>query len=116
MTVMIIEDDEGIAQALSAAMELRDYTPIIVKDPRETLEKCLENKPDIIFLDLLLSGMDGRETAIVLKNSDLTKDIPIIMMSAHPSAPEIAKVVQVNAFLPKPFSLEQVYDLIDQLK
>ena len=114
MIVMIIEDDEGIAQALSAAIELRGDSALIVSDPRETLEYCLHHKPAVIFLDLLLSGMDGTDTALMIKNCEMTREIPIIMMSAHPIAAQKAKEARADAFLPKPFSIAQVFELIDR--
>lgn len=115
MIVMIIDDDEGIADALSAAVELKGHTAIACLNPRRAVDDACKHTPNLIFLDLFLSGVNGGDIATQLKRHPLTKDTPIVMMSAHPSAQESARAAQVDEFLPKPFSLDQFFSLIDRM-
>jgi CheY-like chemotaxis protein len=62
--------------------------------------------PQLILVDVLLSGRDGREIVKHLKSQDETKHIPVIMFSAHPSAEETAKKAGAEDFLAKPFDID----------
>jgi CheY-like chemotaxis protein len=68
--------------------------------------------PDLILLDVLLSGKDGREIVKYLKRKAETKAIPVIMFSAHPSAEETARAAGADDFLAKPFDIEVLLDKI----
>jgi CheY-like chemotaxis protein len=62
--------------------------------------------PDLILLDMLLSGQDGRQIARRLKGQATTRRIPIVMLSAHPDAQREAREAGADAFLAKPFDLD----------
>jgi len=62
--------------------------------------------PDLILLDVLLSGKDGREIVKQLKSQEETKSIPIIMFSAHPSAEKTAREAGADDFVAKPFHID----------
>jgi DNA-binding response OmpR family regulator len=62
--------------------------------------------PDLILIDVLLSGKDGREIVKSLKSQQETKQIPTIMFSAHPSAEETMQQAGADDFLEKPFDID----------
>lgn len=111
---LIIDDDQGVIEALQAALELWEFESVGIKNTQRVLQSITDEKPDIIFLDLLLSGTDGVAVTKTIRSEKKFNAIPIILMSAHPTALEISSQIAVDAFLPKPFDLEQLSALIDQ--
>lgn len=115
-TAIIIDDDEGVIEALQAALELSGYVCIGVKEKvnKKIIDMIEKHHPDVIFLDLLLSGTDGPSVTKDIRKDERLKNIPIILMSAHPRGKQISQEIQVDGFLPKPFSLDILQGLIEQ--
>lgn len=111
--VFIVDDDEAILEALQVALESSGYIVETESDGNKVEERVAESQPDLVLLDLLLSGMDGGELAASLKRNTKTSEIPLILLSAHPNASESARVSGVDDFMPKPFDVE---DLIGKIQ
>src|SRR5690348_4516219 len=105
-SILVVDDDPDILDFLHDLLEMEGYR-VAVSMKGEYLE-TLQNGdlPDLILLDVHLSGRDGREIVRYLKKREETKMIPIIMISAHPSAEETARQAGADAFLEKPFEIE----------
>lgn len=101
--VLIVDDDAGILDAISLILEDAGYTILSISDGNIIFKKLEKFKPDMILLDVLLSGNDGRIICRELKDNPKTKNIPIIMISAHPTAKLTIKEYGANGFLAKPF-------------
>ncbi len=112
--VLIIDDDESILDAVSLVLEEEGYKVSILMKADEAYEKVSSFKPDVILLDVLMSGKDGRDTCRKLKEKSDTKHIPIIMISAHPSAGVDALAYGADAFLAKPFDTQDLLALISK--
>lgn len=112
--VLVVDDDLGILEALRFMLESSGYE--VETQPRgdEVLKSVQSFRPDVILLDLYLSGFDGRDIAKELKRGDSTRSIPIIMISAHPNAGESLKQIAVDDFLPKPFDISQLLSCIER--
>ena len=108
--VLIIDDDPDILDAVELIVTSDGYDAAMITKGNETCEKVRDYKPDLIILDVLLSGNDGRTICRTLKNDDTTKKIPIIMMSAHPSAKVSAIECGADSFIAKPFSIDVLLD------
>ena len=111
--ILIIDDDEGILSAFEAMLEDEEYTvqTSCTIEPLLSLQK--ENMPDLILLDVLLSGADGREICKQLKSQEATKHIPIIMISATTNLETLAKNAGAEDFIAKPFDMN---DLLEKVK
>ncbi len=109
-TIMVVDDDEGILDGFEAMLEGEGYKVITSPDP-DYLKSLNQDYPDLILLDVLLSGVDGREVCKRLKNNKDTKHIPIILMSAAPDVEKSAKECADN-FLKKPFEMDEVLKVI----
>ncbi len=107
--ILVIDDDPGILEALTMILEGAKYeVDTIVKVSKDINRKLKKNLPDLILLDMLLSGSDGREIARRLKADLKTKHIPIIMLSAHPDAEQAALEAGANNFIAKPFDMDDL--------
>jgi CheY-like chemotaxis protein len=111
-SILVVDDDPDILDFLHDFLELEGYK-VAVSLKGEYLETLHnENLPDLILLDVHLSGWDGREIVRHLKKREETKQIPIIMISAHPNAEKTARQAGADAFLEKPFQIEVLLEMI----
>jgi len=86
---------------------------VTTTDKGEYLEKLRNGGlPHIILLDVLLSGKDGRDIVRYLKSQEETRHIPVIMLSAHPSASETARQAGADEFIAKPFDIDELLAII----
>lgn len=113
--VLLIDDDEGIIEAVRAILEYAGYEVVDLSTDNHLIKTVADLKPQIILLDLLLSGKDGRQIAQELKKDAQTKQIPIIMLSAHPTAEAASKEGGADGFLAKPFDMNELLQKIETL-
>lgn len=110
--VLIIDDDEGILDAVKAVLEYENFDVSTNSNGQKIIGVVEKTTPDIILLDLLLSGKDGKEVASEIRSNDSTKKIPIIMLSAHPNVKADAELAGANDFLAKPFDINELLSKI----
>ncbi len=112
--LLVVDDEEDILEFLKVILEDEGY--IVVTTDKDDYLESLQNGtlPDLILLDLLLSGKDGRDIVKYLKMQEKTKHIPVIMFSAHPSAREITRQAGADDFVAKPFEIDLLLNKIAQ--
>jgi DNA-binding response OmpR family regulator len=104
--ILVVDDDEAILEAFQLTLESWDYS-VKTASKYDDIIKVLDNdKPDLIILDVLLSGQDGRDICRKLKENEKYRKTPIIMVSAHPDAKENSLDAGADDFLPKPFDID----------
>lgn len=113
--ILVVDDDQGILDAFTAILESADYQVATLSDPDKLLKTIRIFKPGLIILDVLLSGGDGREICRNLKSKKETKSIPVIIISAHPSASQSVRASGADDFLEKPFEMEELLKKVSQL-
>jgi CheY-like chemotaxis protein len=112
--VIIVDDDQGILYAMQLLLEEEGYQ-VTALDRGETLESMLKSDmPDVILLDMLLSGRDGRDITRCLKSVPATRNVPIIMFSAHPSLSKEAVAAGADDYIAKPFRIDQLLEKVAQ--
>ncbi|MBU1577048.1 MAG: response regulator [Candidatus Edwardsbacteria bacterium] len=80
--ILVVEDDERISKVMSNVLGTGGYITHIVKDGLEAMEFLKDNVPDIILLDLMLPGLDGMEVLKRIREKPLTKEVPVIVITA----------------------------------
>ena len=111
--LLVVDDEQDILEFLKIILEEDGYT-VDTTDKDDYLEKLNDILPDLILLDMLLSGKDGREIVKYLKMHEKTKHIPIILFSAHPGAQGFAKQAGADDFVAKPFEIDLLLNKIAQ--
>lgn len=106
--ILVVDDDESILDAISLILEEAGYLVHTSPKGEKTYQMVESFHPDLILLDVLMSGKDGRHICHNLKQNDSTKHIPVIMISAHPSAQQGALECGAEDFLAKPFEVEDL--------
>lgn len=112
---MVVDDDDGILEAFQLMLEAANYDVETSPNGDVLYKLNHHDTPDLIILDVLLSGKDGREICKHLKNDPDTKKIPIIMVSAHPNVDESIKKSGADDYLPKPFDMDDLLQKIEKL-
>ena len=113
-TVLLVEDNRDLLEAVQILLEDADYTVLAVDNGDYVERLGKDNLPDIILLDMLLSGKDGRELARLLKSQEHTRNIPIILNSAHPQAKDMWKESGADDFVAKPFDIDTLLKAIQR--
>jgi DNA-binding response OmpR family regulator len=113
--VLVVDDDPDILDAIQMILLSSGFDPVTTTNGEEVYQKINEHKPDVIILDVLLSGHDGRAICRNLKTDMQTENIPVLMISAHPSAKDSVKACGAEAFLAKPFSIGDLIKDINKL-
>src|SRR5579862_8594973 len=104
--ILIVDDEPDILEFLQIILQEEGYA-VTTSDKGEFLEQLHNGGlPDLIIVDVLLSGKDGREIVKHLKSQQETRHIPVIMCSAHPSAEETSRVAGAEDFIAKPFEID----------
>ncbi|WP_270344232.1 response regulator transcription factor [Bacillus mobilis] len=105
--ILIIEDEESLADFLELELKYEGYKVDIQFDGRKGLEAALETNYDLILLDLMLPRLNGLE---VCRRLRATKNTPIIMLTARDSIMDRVTGLDSGAddYLPKPFAIEEL--------
>jgi len=105
--IMIADDDPGIVDAMEMLLEFEGYEVTSTVDGTTVLD-MKDELPDLLLLDIWMSGEDGRDICRKLKQDELTKDIPVIMISASRDIRDSAMMAGADDFLSKPFDMNEL--------
>lgn len=107
LTVVLVEDDERLAQLTARYLESHNVTVTIVNNGREAVGKVMQVRPDVVLLDLMLPGMSGLDVCRELRTRS---DVPIVMVTAR--GEEADRVVGLEGgaddYIPKPYSSREL--------
>ena len=115
--ILVIDDSATIVALLSRMLRQNDYHVLEAEDAETGLEIARTQSPELIFLDIVLPGMDGFAALRQLRRDPYTRDIPVIMISGNEQATEQFYVHRIGAddFMKKPFSRAEVFARIERL-
>lgn len=111
--ILIADDDPGIGDMLQLMLEEVGYN-VEIEVHGQAVQHMQEPFPDLLFLDIRLAGTDGRTICRYLKSQEATRALPIILLSAHKDTRQMAREVGADAFLTKPFEMEDLLALVQK--
>jgi diguanylate cyclase (GGDEF)-like protein len=108
--ILVVDDMPDNLRVLSASLGNRDYRVRCVKNGMMALITAKKEPPDLILLDIKMPEMDGYEVCEKLKADELTRDIPVIFLSAFDDVIDKVKAFSVGGvdYITKPFQIEEV--------
>jgi|GraSoi_2013_60cm_1033757.scaffolds.fasta_scaffold28943_2 CheY-like chemotaxis protein len=109
MTILVVDDEPSIAQLLSEVLDEAGYRVVLAADGRSALATARRERPALVLTDRMLPLLDGLEVARRLRRHPVTRHIPVVMMSS--SRPD-RELIGDLPFLPKPFELEELLDIV----
>lgn len=114
---LIVDDSPTIVAVLRRMLQQNGYQTYEAYTAEDALELARDLVPDLIFLDIVLPGMDGFAALRTLRRDPVTKAVPVIMISGNAQATEQFYVQRIGAddFMKKPFTRADVFDRIERL-
>jgi len=108
--ILVVDDEEDLLELLRFNLSGEGFSVTCAATGEEALQRVKTDQPALILLDLMLPGMDGLEVARRLKGQAVTKDIPIVMLTAKGEEGDIVKGLETGAddYITKPFSRKLV--------
>ena len=115
--VLVVDDEIHIVHVVSIKLRNNGYEVISAENGAEAFELACREMPDIIVTDFQMPVMTGLEFVQKLRQSEQTKAIPVIMLTARGFAieDESKKELQISEFLSKPFSPKELLRTIDDI-
>lgn len=109
--IYVVEDDKDIRELLELLLRSQDYQVQSFPTAKDFKDKIFSEKPDLVLLDIMLPDGNGVEICKELTQKQTTKEIPVVLMSAHAN-PNISKEVGAKDFIAKPFNIDDFNERI----
>lgn len=116
MKVLVVDDEEQVLQLVAAMLQAKDHDVITASHGEEALRLVEIDRPDAIFLDIMMPGVDGATVAQRLREAPETADIPIVFLTGLVDADEMRKrgpKIGGQYFLAKPFDAERLFQVLE---
>ena len=116
LKVMIIDDSKTIRRTAETLLKKEGCEVITATDGFEALAKIADEKPDIIFVDIMMPRLDGYQTCALIKNNHVFRATPVIMLSSKDGLFDRARgrIVGSDQYLTKPFTKDELLGAIRQ--
>jgi CheY-like chemotaxis protein len=111
--ILIVDDDPAIRNVVADILEMSDYSVRMATNGLEALNEIQTHPPALVLLDLMMPVMDGWEFLRRIQGEPLR--VPVAVMSAARDAGSVSDELGAQAFLPKPFELDDVLLVVDRL-
>ena len=114
--VMVVEDNEKNRKLMRVVLKAKGYNIIEATTGEEALSLLKNQKPDIILMDIQLPGIDGLTLIKQIKASAVTKDIPIIAVTAYAMKGDEQKILDTgcNAYVSKPINTQELPLIVEK--
>jgi twitching motility two-component system response regulator PilG len=114
LKVMVIDDSKTIRRTAETLLKREGFAVVTATDGYESLAMIADERPDIIFVDIMMPRLDGYQTCALIKNNREFRDIPVIMLSSKDGLFDKARgrIVGSEQYLTKPFTREDLLGAI----
>jgi two-component system alkaline phosphatase synthesis response regulator PhoP len=115
--ILVVDDEVNITQILEFSIGAEGYEVITASNGEEAVEKARREQPDLIILDIMMPRIDGYEACRILKSNPLTKNIPVVLLTAKGRDIDKRLGYEVGAtdYIIKPFSPNKLIERIQEL-
>ncbi|MAT92908.1 MAG: phosphate regulon transcriptional regulatory protein PhoB [Halioglobus sp.] len=116
-TVLIVDDEFAIRDMLRMALEMAEFRCLEAEDIQKAYTLIVDERPDIVLLDWMLPGGSGLELLRRLKRDEMTRDLPVIMLTAKTAEDNVIQGLDVGAddYITKPFAPRELVARIKAL-
>lgn len=114
MKILVIEDEKNIRENILEILEIKGHEAQAACDGREGLALYESFKPEFILCDIMMPHMDGYGFLKTIKSEPISSVVPVVFLSAKAEREEYEKALALGAsdFLTKPFSFEELFEVI----
>ena len=114
LKVLVIDDSKTIRRTAETLLAKEGCEVFTAIDGFDALAKIADHKPDIVFVDIMMPRLDGYQTCALIKNNQMFKGTPVIMLSSKDGIFDKARgrIVGAEQYLTKPFTREELLGAI----
>ena len=115
--VMVVDDSRTIRSTAEALLGKEGFTVLTAEDGFDALAKIAEDRPDIVFVDIMMPRLDGYQTCTLIKSNPKYREIPVILLSSRDGVFDRArgKLAGSEHYLGKPFSRDELVEVVRRL-
>ena len=112
--ILVIDDDKPMLEMVKSILDNEGYVVETISNWTIVFDKIRQYKPDLIILDIFISGSDGRVICKELKKSKTTTNIPVILFSATNRLEAYTKDSNAQGYLKKPFETMELVNIVKE--
>ncbi len=114
---LIVEDNPDMVEILTLQLEMLGFTVISANNGTDGVEKAIKERPNLILMDIMMPGMDGRDATCFIRCNPETKDIPILVITAITNKLQLRDCIDAgcNDYIVKPFAPNELVSRIEKL-
>ncbi|MBI2190812.1 MAG: response regulator [Planctomycetes bacterium] len=115
--ILIIDDEPIIVRTLQDRLKFTGYEVFTAADGEEGLQKAVQQKPDLVLLDIMMPKLDGHQVLERMRQMEDTREIPVIMLTARSQMEDVIKATSGGSadYVVKPFDLVALLEKIDKV-
>jgi CheY-like chemotaxis protein len=113
--ILIVDDNPDILHVMQLLLGSRGFEVISTTKGEETIELVNNLQPQLVFIDIHLSGIDGRDVSRMLKTNEATKHLPVILFSANIIKGTTLEDSLADDFIAKPFDIHDLMQKVNKL-
>ena len=115
--VLVVDDEAAVVKLVRFLLEKHGFEVYAAYDGQEAVEVAEKESPDLILMDIMMPKVDGNEAIRTLKSKELTKEIPVVVLSALGQEAEVATGLESGAidYLVKPFNPKDLLGRIQKV-
>jgi CheY-like chemotaxis protein len=114
-TVLVVEDEFGVADLIDAVLEDEGHRILIAVNGEQGMELIVRERPDLVFLDYMMPVMNGAELLSRMNGDASLRGIPVVLMSSLSEEMVAERCSGYTAFMRKPFGITEVIRLAERL-
>ena len=116
--VLVIDDSNTIRRSAEIFLRQGGHEVLLAEDGFDALAKVNDHAPELIFCDILMPRLDGYQTCALIKNNQIFKSTPVIMLSSKDGLFDKARgrIVGSQDYLTKPFTKEQLLRAVESFR
>lgn len=113
--VLVVDDSNTIRKSVALFLQQGGHDVTLAEDGFDALARLTDSPPDLIFCDISMPRLDGYQTCAIIKSNPKYSGVPVVMLSSKDGVFDKArgKVVGAEHFLTKPFTKEQLLDVVE---
>ena len=114
---LVVEDNQSLVGVFCLLLEMWGFAVVSANNGMEGVKMAIEEKPDVILMDILMPVMNGREATRRIRSNPETKDIPILAITALSQESELRECIEAgcNDYMLKPFNYKDLQEKIQAL-
>ncbi|MFP4607192.1 MAG: response regulator [Thiohalospira sp.] len=117
LRVLVIDDSQTIRKSAETILGRAGCEVTTAADGFEALARVVEDRPDVVFVDIMMPRLDGYQTTALIKGSESFRNIPVVLLTSKDGLFDRARgrVVGADHYLTKPFASDEILGVLEEI-